>query len=175
VIARLIKENAQKLYVPEGLCAEAILWAVYRCEKYAKHSHVPRFEKAYTPGGYYYERSEMVRQEYERWGSWAACSYSNFQILYITARELGYDGPPLALDKDSVALPFVVKLLRRIISRGAVTPEEIADAYNSGTHKDKHVPEKYIKKFVRFYEEYACIPETKEKEETSTSPASIEV
>ncbi len=168
MIASLIKKHAKDLHVSPGLDPEAILWAVYRCEKYDKHNHVPRYEKAYAPGGYYYEKSQMVRDEYEKWGNWAACSYSNFQILYITARELGYDGPPLALDKDSVALPFVVKLLNRIISRGASTPEEIADAYNSGTHKDKIVPEKYIRKFKKFYEEYRCTAETKEEGQLPT-------
>jgi len=174
LIARLIEEHSKNIKAPPGIDPKALLWAFYRCEKYDKHNHVPRFEKACAPGGYYYERSPMLQEEYEKWGTWAACSYSNFQILYITARELGYDGPPLALDKDSVALPFVVKLINRIIVRGAATPAEIADAYNTGIHKDSNIPVKYIKKFLRFYEEYKCTPETKEEPEPSTQPASTE-
>lgn len=133
--------------------AEAILWAVYFCEKYTKGNRKPRFEASYAPGGYFYEQSPTVQQEHKLWGDYAACSYSNFQILYITAQELGYQGPPLGLDRDSVAIRFVVEYLnRRAFARGAKTVEQVADAYNSGSFRDEFQPVAYIQKFVRQYE-----------------------
>jgi len=153
MIKQLIEKWAPSLHVPTGLDSGCILWALYYCEKYDPHNRVPRFEKAYAPGGYYYKKSEDVRKEYEKWGNWAACSFSNFQILFNTARELGYDGPPLALDRDEVAMPFIVLYLNiRIFKKGATTPEEVADAYNSGTFKDANKPEKYMAKFRARYD-----------------------
>lgn len=152
MIKKRIEEHAPELQVPEGLDAESILWAIYRMEKYDKHNRVPRFEPAYAPGGIYYESSDAVKALHSTWGNWAACSYSNFQIMFVTAVELSYTGPPLALDKDKVALPFVVKYVNeRIFERGAKTIEEVADAYNSGTHRDTNKPIRYINKFVRKY------------------------
>lgn len=153
MIKRLITEYAP--LIGEAVDSEALLWAVYECEKYTKQYRVPRFEHAYAPGGLYFRNSTMVRREYAKWGSYAACSFSNFQIMFIVARELGYDAPPLALDKDSVALPYVVRYINtRVLKRGAATVEEIADAYNSGTHKDDIKPERYINKFTRKYAQH---------------------
>lgn len=153
MIARLIKEHAPNLETPEGLDSEAVLWAVYGCEHYTKKYNMPRFEPAYAPGGIYYRNNDLVREKYDRWGRTAACSYSNFQILYVTACELGYDGPPIPLDRDSVALPFVTKYINvRIFKRGATEVEQVGDAYNSGTHLDRLKPEKYMARFRRFYD-----------------------
>jgi len=153
MIKKLINESAP--LIKEVVDAEALLWAVYECEKYTKTYRVPRFEPAYAPGGLYFRNSSMVRREYAKWGSSASCSYSNFQIMFIVARELGYDAPPLALDKDSVALPYVVRYInKRVLKRGAKTVAEIADAYNSGTHRDANVPERYINKFTRKYAQH---------------------
>ncbi len=154
MIKKLIFEYAP--LIKETVDTEALLWAVYECEKYTRQYRTPRFEPAYAPGGLYFRSSSMVRQEYARWGSSAACSYSNFQIMFIVARELGYDAPPLALDKDSVALPYVVRYInvRILATPGVETVENIADAYNSGTYRDANVPERYINKFVRKYKQH---------------------
>jgi hypothetical protein len=151
MIRKLINEHATALEPPEGIDAEALLWAIYRSEKYDKHNRVPRYEPAFAPAGTYY--ASHVKELYELWGVFAACSYSNFQILFVTAAELGYKGPPLALDHDSVALPWVVRYLQeRVLETGAKTVEEIADAYNSGTHLDGNVPTAYIKRFRHYYD-----------------------
>jgi len=154
MIKRLISEYS--FLVKAAVDPEALLWAVYECEKYTKRYKTPRFEPAYAPGGIYFRNSSMVRREYAKWGSHAACSYSNFQIMFIVARELGYDAPPLALDKDSVALPYVVRYINeRIIAQpGVETVENVADAYNSGTHLDDIKPHRYIDKFVRKYAQH---------------------
>lgn len=159
MIKQLIETWATHLKVPEGLEPKCILWALYYCEKYNTRNRVPRFEKAYAPGGYYYGRSPEVRKEYATWGRDAACSYSNFQILYNTARELGYDGPPLPLDRDSIAIPFVTWYLNiRVFKKDAKTIEGVADAYNSGSYQDNNKPEAYIAKFKRNYEK--CLKDT---------------
>jgi len=154
-IAQLIVKHASALRpMPDTLNAEALLWAVYHCEKYTTAYPNPRFEPSYAPGGYYHDTAQHVRDAYAEYGRDAACSYSNFQILYIVATELGYVGPPRALDKDSFALPFVIKYInRRVLARGADTPEEVADAYNSGSYTDSHKPEGYMKRFRYFYDQ----------------------
>lgn len=175
MIRNLIKEHAPTIpHLPTTLNAEAILWAVYHCERYDTNNKIPRFEAAYAPGGYYYVRSQQVRVNYVRWGRDSACSYSNFQILYNTANELGYTGPPVALDSDSLALPYVCKYIhRRIIDKGATTPEQVADAYNSGSYQDSIKPEKYMKKFRRYYDralERSWKDMTKKTDDSSTGP-----
>jgi len=154
MIARIIKEHAPYLEAPEALNPEAILWAVYGCEHYTKRYYAPRYEPAYAPEGLYYRNSRVVREEYEKWGKSAACSYSNFQILYITATELGYTGPPLGLDRDSMAIPFVIKYINeRIFAKpGHETVEQVADGYNSGTHLDRLKPLAYMARFRRYYD-----------------------
>jgi len=161
------------LRVPEGMDPCAVLFAVYDCEKYTPSNKVPRFEAAYAPDGIYFKNSELVRMEYAKWQAWAACSYSNFQILYIVAVELGYDGPPLALDRDSVAIPYVVRYLNeRVFDRGATTIEQVADAYNSGSFKDTIKPEHYIAKFKRQYawhEEHECQQDSTNEDNSSST------
>lgn len=153
-ISQLIAIFAPQLSpMPASLYAEPLLWAIYHCEKYTPSNPNPRFEPSYAPGGYYHESSQHVRDAYTCYGRDAACSFSNFQILYIAALELGYAGPPRALDKDSFALPFVIKYVnKRCLERGADTPEEVADAYNSGSYTDSHKPEAYMKRFRMHYD-----------------------
>ena len=154
MITRVIQEHAPYLETPKGLNKEAVLWAVYGCEHYTKRYYFPRYEPAYAPEGLYYRNSREVRDAYDRWGKSAACSYSNFQILYITATELGYSGPPLGLDRDSIAIPFVIKYINeRIFAKPRhETVEQVADGYNSGTHLDRLKPLKYMERFRRYYD-----------------------
>lgn len=111
--------------------------------------NVPKYEKAYDLGGRYGNKAEWLK-----WGALAACSYSSFQIMYAVAREMGYQGSPIGLCHDDVALPYVIKLLqRRILDRGASTLADVADAYNSGNFRDSVVPTAYIAKFLAAYNE----------------------
>ena len=165
MISRLIREHAPLIKAPEELNPEALLWALYWCEKYTAGNRVPRFEAAYAPGGRYFR---FMKHLYDMWGEDACCSYSNFQILYPVAVELGYTGPPLALDHDSISLPYVVRYLNlRVFGRGASTIEDVADAYNSGSHKDANKPEEYIKRFVRRYKQATKMLRNKCKASTS--------
>lgn len=114
--------------------------------------NVPKHENAYAPGGVYYKKSVQVRELYGRYGALAACSWSSWQILYVTAVELGFKGSPLDLWNDSTAIEWVVKLLNaRIIRTGKETLAQIADAFNSGNYLDGLVPREYIDKLKRHY------------------------
>jgi len=59
------------------------------------------------------------------------------------------------LDRDSLAIPYVVKYInQRIFAKpGRETVEQVADGYNSGTHLDRLKPEKYMARFRRFYDQ----------------------
>ncbi len=58
------------------------------------------------------------------------------------------------MQDPQVALMVMVEWLnRRVIARGADTVSKIGDAWNSGSHKDKIVPVKYIAKLLKAYDE----------------------
>lgn len=112
--------------------------------------NVPNYEKAFDLGGPYAKDGLWFR-----WGSWAACSYSSFQIMYPVAVELGFNGErsPLELWDDDVAFHFVLEYIKkRILGKGASSIDEFADAYNSGSFKDKNIPQEYIRDFKLAYE-----------------------
>lgn len=130
-----------------------LLGALAEVESTFGTNNVPRYEKAYDEGGIYYRRSPEVRARHVRWGDWAHCSYSSFQVMFHTACELGFRGTPLDLWKDEVAIFWVIEFIRkRAIEKGAKTLSEIFDAYNSGTHRDRIVPEEYIAKGLGNYQ-----------------------
>jgi len=137
---------------------ERLLWAIAFIESAGGALNVPKHEPAYAPGGFYYKRKTeggaRVRTLWNRWGDWAACSYSSFQILFVVAVELGFLGSPIDLWHDEEAIVWVVNLLNeRIIEKKPESLEQIADAYNSGSFRDRHVPHEYIAKFIRAYDE----------------------
>ncbi len=74
--------------------------------------------------------------------------YAN--VRSITAGEIS----PLEMQDPQVALMVTVEWLnRKVIARGANTVAKIGDAWNSGSHKDKIVPTKYIAKLLKAYDE----------------------
>lgn len=113
---------------------------------------VPRYESGYGPGGIYYNK-----ENYAKWGAWACCSYSSFQIMYPTAVELGFTGNPVELQlKDEIAIVWVKKYFdRRVFAKTQkfITMGNAADAYNSGSFLDNNIPQKYIANFYIFYNE----------------------
>lgn len=156
-LGEIIKRNVPDIMIerlPFRVVPERLLWAIATIESSAGKLNVPKHESAYAPGGHYYKRSPEVRALWNRWGDWAACSYSSFQILFIVATELGFEGSPIDLWYDEEACPVVVTFLNeRIIKRSPSNLEDIADAYNSGTFRDQHVPLDYIEKFLKAYDE----------------------
>ena len=87
----------------------------------------------------------------KKYGANVACSFSSFQILYWTARDLGYEGHPFFLCGDDIAIPYVVKYCNWKLKK-AKNIGEFADMYNSGSI-DEYIPTLYINNFKEKYEE----------------------
>ena len=93
----------------------------------------PRFEKAFYVDGEVYNKSQEVRKLVIKYGKSAAYSYSSWQILYITAFELGFTDSPAQLTNDLVAIDWVIKFInKRIISKNPIKLDQMFSAYNSG-------------------------------------------
>lgn len=130
---------------------EKVLLALVAMESAGGRRAVPRHEKSYDRGGKWFN-ADLARL----WGSWAACSYSSFQIMYPVAVELGFDPQrsPGDLHDDEVAIHWVLAYIqKRIIDKGATSVRDFADAYNSGSHRDSFVPVAYVNGFVKAYKE----------------------
>lgn len=109
-----------------------------------------RYEPAYAPGGRYHNSD--VQKMWKIYGCLAASSFGTFQLMLPTARELGYTGHPIDLQKDSICAYWATQLIlkRFIQTQGATTLEQVLDAYNSGTFRDSNVPA-YVDKGVHLY------------------------
>ena len=133
----------------------AFLKALAMCESSFSRNNVPRFEPLYFKDGFYYRKSPLVRDLVEKFDRDAACSYSSFQILFVTAFEFGFKGNPSELKDDSIALPIVITFInKRIIRFKPNRIEDMFDAYNSGNFKDNIIPEAYINKAMTWYNYY---------------------
>lgn len=147
-----IQEHAGSLNAPAGLDPALLLMALCVVESSGGFNNQRRVEPAYRPGGRYCDQAL-----YDQYGDDAAASWGPLQIMYVTAHELGYEGPPPELGQPSECVRMAVKLInRRIVGRGATTLEEIADAYNSGSFKDQIVPQDYIRKVREAYQSLAA-------------------
>lgn len=132
------------------LDGECLLRAIAMNESAFGTYNVPKHEKAYDLGGVYGNKSLWAK-----YGAWAACSYSSWQIMYPTALELGFNGSPADLWRDGTAIYYVVELiLRRGIRKGATTVDQLFDMYNSGSFKDGIIPQVYIDKGVLNYNKF---------------------
>lgn len=161
-LAELIAAQGRHLKTPPGIDAARLLGALALVESSGGHDRAPRFEPAYGPDGRYFAHSDLVKRLYRDFGAHAACSYSSWQILYVTAVELGYagvpgclfeDGSALGLCNDQVALGMVMRYIEaRAFGRGALAVSAVADAYNSGNHLDDNRPEPYIAKVSAAYQ-----------------------
>jgi|WetSurMetagenome_2_1015567.scaffolds.fasta_scaffold65027_2 hypothetical protein len=126
-----------------------VLWAFAGVESsYGTRREFARIEPAYQPGGGMYRQSEKVRALWRRYGALAACSFGTWQMMATTAQDLGHGGHPVELQMDTTLAPLVIHYLMR---SQATTLREAADAYNSGTQRDKFVPEAYIQAVTAAY------------------------
>ncbi len=99
--------------------------------------NVPVHEDAYDYGGRYWRRAVHLRAIIEKYGAMGACSWSSWQILYVSASEMGFGGAPIDLWDDLTAIPYIVKLLNaRVFRRGAKTIEDVGDGWNTGSPND---------------------------------------
>jgi len=153
----LCREYGSYLFLlrPGEPSGDAVLYSLFLVERYNKDNSKPRSERSYRPGGIYFPK---VKPLWEKYQDAAACSYSNFQIMFPTASELGFEGTPQELDHDKVAIVWVVELLKRRViwmarkTRGFAPVESIYDGYNSGNPNDKRIPEAYIRKGLVCYQ-----------------------
>lgn len=131
-----------------------ILWAISGNESsFGQRRLFVRPEPAYMPpGGLYYRRSANIRDLWQRYGVLASSSLGTFQIMFVTAWELGFREHPIRLQDDEVAASWAAKVVDRSIVRGAATLMEVLDAYNSGWHLDTNIPAAYIERGCAFYE-----------------------
>lgn len=151
----LIPVWATRLHVPPGIDPVRLLKAIAMRESRYGVLTTPRREPAYCPKGRYFDAAQARR--YQRYGSAAACSYSSFQVMFPVACELGYAGTPEQLGGDAEGIQWAVELLNtRIFGRDqARTIEEIGDAYNSGSCKDRFKPIAYMQAVKGFYDRSA--------------------
>ena len=149
---------------PAGISGGALLDAIQYVE--TGGGNWPRIEIAWMPEGARVtvqgrvltgtgrQCTALAAKRYHRWGPAAAASWGPWQLLFHTAADLGYKGPPHGLHSRHVSLPYVVLRLDQIAEAGASTVEDFADAWNSGTHRDSIVPGRYIRKLVAAYERF---------------------
>ena len=148
---------------------ERLLGAIAMVESAGGRNWQPNFEPAFYIGGAYWNDhlAELVNKWQlqadqvlkEACGRLVAASFGPWQVLYVTAEELGYSGPPWGLGHPSVCLTYAIKLInKRILPKCTAEDEkglvaQIADGYNSG-HPTKGVPPAdYITKVWRFYQD----------------------
>lgn len=145
-------------YIPSALDPGKILTALACVESGFGEDCGPRIEPAYNKGGRYYEANAQVKALIDKWGNWAAGSFGPWQILFVTAVELGFPAgnDPSVLHQPEISVNWVIRYLdHRAINgtRPARCLADIFDAYNSGRSGDKNVPAAYIKKALKAYED----------------------
>ncbi len=157
--------HANKDAVQGPLNGYALLAAIALVESTGGVNNYPNFEPYWVPEGTAFTiegkiqkgrhplTNSLVNARFLKYGMAAGCSFSSWQILYHTAADMKYSGAPWELWNDHFAIHWVVKLLNRIHETGADTIEKVADAWNSGTYKDRIVPEAYIAKLKAAYDE----------------------
>lgn len=108
-----------------------LLWALNRQEASGKsHIHAryePGFYKRYIRG-----KAKYAALEARYGGRAVASSYGPWQIMYLTAYEMGYRGKPEDLGKAEVSLPYVLKYLNFLREKLGNNDRAVISAYNAG-------------------------------------------
>jgi len=165
---KVIARHEADLQTPSVLDRTRFLAALATVESSGGRNWQPNFEAGFWEGGLYWNVAlaayrdrwrKAADPEMAEWcGKAIACSWGPWQLLYVTAAELGYEGPPWGLSDADVCLKWVVALInKRLVPRlqapltdlGAVGM--LADGYNSGTFLDTHVPFAYVQKVRAAY------------------------
>lgn len=131
--------------LPGNISGVQLLGAIAENESSFGSFRVAKHEAAFDQGGKYFDR-----ELWTLWGSNAACSYSSFQMMFsIAVREYGLskEVAPWEFNIDQVALPYVMKYIKRKIASGADTVDKILDAYNSGSYLD--VQTDHVKQYIQ--------------------------
>lgn len=163
-ILNAIEAHAPGLNCPAGLDARAVLAAItYPETNWGRRYKAALFEQAYYRGGKFYkDHVKTLVQEYE---SLAACSWGPWQILFVAARETGYQGDPWGLVDPATSCAAVVTLLnKRCFNTWAAAPDpalvepaatiaQVGDMWNSGSWRDRFVPGEYVATITEGYAE----------------------
>lgn len=156
----LIARNAPQLVESPFINRAVLLHALAEVESsHGEHQLAARHEPAYCYNGFYFKSpaGEDLRRLSSAFGCLAHCSYSSWQLLFISAYEEGFRGDPTELRNDAVTLPFVVRYInRRILNRyPRITVPGFADAWNSGSPEDTNVPAAYIERLKEAYDKWS--------------------
>jgi hypothetical protein len=152
-----------ELDMPPGIDGIKLLRAISIEETSGGANNCPRFEAAFMPSGSAFTiQGRLVRgtgtaftpvakARWDKWGLSSAASYSRWQILYHAAADLGYDSAPWLLWDDKVAMGWCITKLNKIAKLGATSVEQFADAWNSGSFRDRIIPHEYIADILAHY------------------------
>lgn len=160
-VMNLCKQHSRMLKA--DLDGTALLAAIAYVESSGGRNNYPNFEPYWAPEGKIFtiegklQRSKhplsnkIVSDRFEDYGMASACSFSSWQILYHTAADLGFNKPPWMLWEDAIAILWVVRRLNAIAGHGAESIVHFADAWNSGSFRDRIIPGEYIEKVSDVY------------------------
>jgi len=137
-----------------NLDLNGVLWALGGAESsFGEFAHQPRFERAYARGGRYFLK-DLDRE----FGDAAAMSYGPWQVMFCNAHRVtsGYVKPDDLKGMTFAAQVATVRWLdSAVLDRGAKSIRDIADAWNTGSHRDNILPApQYLEKVERFYREW---------------------
>lgn len=147
---------------------ERLLIALAMQESANGLNNCPRFEPSYMPKGLPFtiqgrvvvgtgrNFTAVAKPRWDKWGLASSASYSRWQILYHTAADMGHLGPPWELWNDETARRWVVARLNQIAAGPAIeTVENFADAWNSGSYRDRYEPTEYMREVRAHYDSLA--------------------
>jgi len=154
-----IKKHAKDLVFPEVFVVDdtlepvdpqVFLGAISLNESSGGYNNRPVFEKAYAPGGRYY--NAMQKALYEKYGPPASCSHSSFQLMFVCFYEMGFKPAPEQASDDEYAMPAIVKFMNKRVLKGDLNFLcQAGDAYNTGNYHDLNIPREYIKRLLQNY------------------------
>jgi len=147
-----------------GLDLNGVLWALSGVEtSFGRNAQQTRYESAYGRNGRY--SSEDLIASY---GDHAAMSYGPWQIMFVNAYDAlnGFVRPAELTGITYPAMGATVMFLdNRVIDRGADTLEKIADAWNTGSHRDSIRPSaRYLRDVETYYNEWCAANPRKQKQ-----------
>jgi len=145
-----IAENYNYIICNNSINKKKLLWTLAGIESSFGKNVNYRYEKAFDIGGKYY--NEKIKRLKNKYGKGACCSNGVWQLLFITANELGYKGLPRNLIFPEIQIKYVIRFINQRL-KGFNDLIEFADGYNSGNYKDENKPKEYIKKFIKIYNE----------------------
>jgi len=118
-------------HISLSLQDQKLLWAINQKEASGRPFVRPRYEPAFYHR--YIAWNIRFREAERRYGSRAvSSSYGPWQIMYSTAVELGYEGPPDHLNHASVSLPYVLRYLNQLRATFDGDMAKVISSYNAG-------------------------------------------